>query len=116
MLVEILQVAHVVNLHAVVRAAQLTRIGEQAFEHLRSAIPGMRRSVIEDCVNPPSERNATPLRHQRQLPVQVVGPGIRFAVTNIGAALRSDQIRRDTKSNLTIEAAPAMVVARFVFG
>jgi hypothetical protein len=55
MLLEILQVAHVMDLHVVVRAAQLARIRQQSFKHLRPSIPGMRRSIIEDCIDPPFE-------------------------------------------------------------
>jgi len=55
MLLKVLQVAHVMNLHAVMRAAQLTCIRQQSFEHLRPSIPGMRRSIVEDCIDPPSE-------------------------------------------------------------
>jgi hypothetical protein len=55
MFLEIFQVAQVMDLHAVMRAAQLTRIRQQSFEHLRSSIPGIRRSVVEDCIGPSSE-------------------------------------------------------------
>jgi len=194
---EVLQVAHMVNLHAVVGAAQLTRVREQSFEHLRSGVPGMRRSVIKDGIYPPPKRDATPFGYQR-LPhfpldpnlepfaraiggmqhraeasidlgiaqaeflaqrsdqgslhgvpqpieavevvshpvvvrytpkrllelhedtegiiVQVFGPGAGFAMANIGAAFRSDYLCGDSKSDLSIEAASIMLVARCIFG
>ena len=68
MSLEILQVAYVMNLHVVVRATQFTRIGERSFEHLRSGVPGMRRSVIKDRINPPPKRDATPFGYQRPSP------------------------------------------------
>ncbi len=55
MLLKVLQVAHVMDLHAVMRAAQLAGVRQQSFEHLCPGVPGMRRSVVEDCVYPPSE-------------------------------------------------------------
>jgi hypothetical protein len=66
---EVFQVAHGVNLHAVLRAAQLAGVREQPFEHLRSGVPGSRRPVIEDCIDMPPERDASPSGYQRSLPV-----------------------------------------------
>ena len=68
MLLEVLQVAHVMDLHTVMRAAQLARIRQQPFKYFRPGIPVMRGMVIEDSIDLPSERNAAPLGYQRLAP------------------------------------------------
>jgi hypothetical protein len=50
---EVLQMAHVVDLHAVMRAAELARVRQQAFEHFCPGVPDMPGMVIENCVVPP---------------------------------------------------------------
>ena len=53
MLLEVLQMAHMVDLHAVVRAAQLACVRQQSFKYFRPGIPGMWGVVIEDGIHPP---------------------------------------------------------------
>jgi hypothetical protein len=46
LLLKVLEMAHVMNLHAVVRATQLAGVRQQPFEHLCSGVPGMRGRVV----------------------------------------------------------------------
>lgn len=65
---EALECSNVMNLDAVVRAAELAGISQETFENLCASAPDVPRTVVEDFVLVPIERNAAPLRYQRRLP------------------------------------------------